>query len=378
MRPVLKRLRMDFKVIDVWIDTGISNRLNEVINENIEEKKRDLFFNIKEDFIQTERGKKLDIPIEKYESLIESLFKELMQDKKHGMLMEKIFDADDYLPQHASRTCYLSLVLGIHMQEFLMRVARQELSKRTYKEEVHRLFNFEDYMRSLALGMLLHDIGKLCPDIFPLVNKKGRLTEDEFELMKQHTVYGYIFLGECRRATSKTVALDHHQNHDGSGYPVIKNDKTGNVRVMNGQNLHPFAKIARLVDSYDAATSNRHYQTSKLPIQVMHEIYTDEGVIYDPEYKKYFFQAIPAFPIGEHVKLSNGLICLVVDINKDYPCRPWVQVVRDPNGKELPHKLKTEINLAEDTSVSIIEQEVKNYDDPVDPTSFVDVTPFLF
>ena len=137
----------------------------------------------------------------------------------------------------------------------------------------------EDDLNSLGVGLLLHDIGKvkIHPDI---INKSGRLTEEEFRAIKRHSKAGLDHLeyrgnidGRCLK-----VVIQHHENYDGSGYPYN----------ISGNNIHLFGRIARIIDVYDAMTSNRSYAAAKRPFAVLAEMKQKMSNCFDGELLKDF------------------------------------------------------------------------------------------
>jgi hypothetical protein len=97
---------------------------------------------------------------------------------------------------------------------------------------------------------------------------------------------------------------------------------------------------------YDAATSARVYSAAKLPVQVLHEMRTWCNGFFDPVVEQAFFEIIPPFPIGQIVKLSNGVEAAVIDFNPHSPTRPKVQCLRDPYGEQYRDPSLEEIDLA--------------------------------
>ncbi len=118
-------------------------------------------------------------------------------------------------------------------------------------------------LKGLCAGILLHDVGKtkISTDI---LNKKGKLSKEEFEIIKKHPEYGAEVLDE--RGTEfkeeRIVTLQHHENDDGSGYPYgLKKDE-----------IHPCGKISRIIDVYDALTTNRSYKDALRPFASLVEM----------------------------------------------------------------------------------------------------------
>ncbi len=121
----------------------------------------------------------------------------------------------------------------------------------------------ENDLKQLCSGILLHDLGKtkISTDI---LNKKGKLTKEEFQIIKTHPVLGAAILKETGRDLKDEciITLQHHENFDGTGYPYgLKKDE-----------IHPSGKIARIIDVYDALTTNRPYAEAVRPFNALKEM----------------------------------------------------------------------------------------------------------
>jgi putative nucleotidyltransferase with HDIG domain len=132
----------------------------------------------------------------------------------------------------------------------------------------------DDNLRKLCSGILLHDVGKtkISTDI---LNKKGKLTKEEFEIVKKHPEYGVEVLDE--RGTEfkeeRIVTLQHHENDDGSGYPYgLKKDE-----------IQPCGKISRIIDVYDALTTKRSYADAMRPFAALVEMKENMSHCFDKE-----------------------------------------------------------------------------------------------
>ena len=133
-------------------------------------------------------------------------------------------------------------------------------------------FSKED-IRNIRIIALLHDIGKIgVPDT--VLNKPGRLTDEEFALMKQHAVIGSEILKDIDMITGIAIgAKSHHERYDGRGYPD----------GLKGEDIPYIARIIAVADSYDAMTSNRVYRKHLSYEQVMSELEKGEGTQFDPQ-----------------------------------------------------------------------------------------------
>ena len=136
-------------------------------------------------------------------------------------------------------------------------------------------------LKGLCAGILLHDVGKtkISADI---LNKKGKLTKEEFDIVKKHPELGAEVLKETGYEFEEEliVALQHHENDDGSGYPYgLKKDE-----------IHPCGKIARIIDVYDALTAKRSYKDAARPFTALKEMKDDMLHCFDTELFKEFIR----------------------------------------------------------------------------------------
>lgn len=196
---------------------------------------------------------------------------------------------------------------------------------------IARWCNYPDKKINLAmLCGLLHDIGKITiPD--EIIRKPGKLTTEEFEIIKNHTKNGYdILKNKSLNENVPLAALMHHERCDGSGYPG------GRV----GKDINTYAKIVAIADVYDAMTSARCYRGAMCPFTVI-DILVKEGLQkYDPKFIITFIEHMGETYLDNRVRLSNGEEGKIVFIDPKTPSQPMVQ--RD-DGKVLN---LTELNLS--------------------------------
>lgn len=176
-------------------------------------------------------------------------------------------------------------------------------------------FGDED-LKVLTLAGLLHDIGKYAiPE--NILNKPGKLTEEEFAIVKEHPKKGYEILRPYPiDIRIKEACLLHHERSDGSGYPF----KAYSDRIPT------VAKIVAIADVYDAMTASRSYRGAICPFEVI-RIFDEEGLNkYDPHYIMTFLNHISETYLHTNVRLSDGRIGEIVMINQLCLYRPVVRV----------------------------------------------------
>ncbi|MDF2962420.1 MAG: family phosphohydrolase [Paenibacillus sp.] len=169
----------------------------------------------------------------------------------------------------------------------------------------------------VALSGLLHDIGNAKVDP-AILYKPNKLTPDELEEIKQHTVMGYSLLKNVAAINEgvKLSAIQHHEREDGSGYPLgIKGDK-----------IHLYSKIVAIADVFHAMSSNRYHKKAASPYQVLDQLFTESFGKLDPVMVQTFIHKVTQFHNGVLVKLSDGKIGEIVFSDRSNPTRPWVNV----------------------------------------------------
>ncbi|MGC5326519.1 HD-GYP domain-containing protein [Brevibacillus sp. SYSU BS000544] len=184
----------------------------------------------------------------------------------------------------------------------------------------------------IALAGTLVDIGKSKIDP-KILWKPTKLTNDEFEEMKKHTLYGYQLIKASPGLNEGVAlaALQHHEREDGSGYPL----------GLKGNQLHIYSKIVAVADVYHAMCSDRVYKKAASPYEVVDQLLQDSFGKLDPGIVHTFINGITQFAVGTVVELSNGVIGKIIFTDRNNPTRPLIET----NGKI--------INLAENRSVSI-------------------------
>lgn len=171
-------------------------------------------------------------------------------------------------------------------------------------------------IHQLTIAGMVHDIGKTqIPD--EILNKPGKLTDQEFAIMKKHVDIGYDILKNKQIDNRiREAALFHHEKCDGSGYPF----------GLSGDKIPTFAKILAVADIYDALTADRIYRKAVCPFTAIRMLEEDSFTKLDPKYTLPFLRNVVSSYIHNNVKLDNGEIGEVVMINDRNLSRPIVKI----------------------------------------------------
>lgn len=174
----------------------------------------------------------------------------------------------------------------------------------------------EEKIQEIAVAALCHDLGKTKIDQ-GIINKKGRLDDEEFEEIRRHPQYSYDMLYDNNlvSASVRQAVICHHENENGSGYPGGR----------EGDEIPLTAKIIHAVDVYDALTSRRSYKEPYAPVDALEYIIGGEGILFDKKVVDVMLSVIPAYPPGMDVILSNGQRA-VVSAHTKMAMRPQIRI----------------------------------------------------
>jgi len=205
--------------------------------------------------------------------------------------LSRIKGYDEYTFVHSINVCVFCLGLGRDLG-----FGREELEQ-------------------IGIGALLHDIGKMRVPRHILM-KPARLTEGEFAEMKNHTLYGVEILDQTEGIPeeSKKVAREHHERHNGKGYPA----------GTKGDEISRFGQMAAIIDVYDAITSVRCYRKPISPYEGMRHIYRVAGEDFNPILVERFIQCVGIYPVGTLVQLDTGEVGIISSVNRSRLLRPRV------------------------------------------------------
>lgn len=250
------------------------------------------------------------VDTEKARELVTYLADEVIQDPDALMWLTQLKSRDEYTANHCVNVSIMALTFGrsLGMAEV----------------ELHRL----------GLGALLHDVGKMqIPD--GILNKPGRLTQGEFEIIKRHPALGHELLKDDNSLETEVldIVLHHHERMDGRGYPF------GHSR----KEIAHLTRITSIVDVYDAITSDRCYHDGVTPAKAMENLFAWSEGNFDYPLLQSFIKCMGIFPIGTAVRLNSGESGLVVATDGDRRLQPVVLLVLNAKGE--PYMPRRMINM---------------------------------
>lgn len=249
---------------------------------------------------EAKRGQIFDVrPVN---TLVEDIINQTITNRNIIGKLADIRILDDYTFAHCVNVCVLSVAIGVNLG-----YTRRKL-------------------QDLAVGALLHDLGKIMiPE--DILKKPSALSKQEFELVQQHPKQGYDMLRQVPGVSllAANIALQHHERFNGQGYP----------RSVKGDEIHEFARIVAIADVYDALTADRVYKNMVLPYEAVEIIIASAGYQFDPELVRVFVENTAIYPIGSLVELNTGATGVVIKNNRTLPMRPTVRLVTNADGESV-------------------------------------------
>jgi HD-GYP domain-containing protein (c-di-GMP phosphodiesterase class II) len=241
-------------------------------------------------FQEARMGKAIDA--EAAAPLVEEISNSVLRNPGALISLARLKTADDYTFMHSVAVCALMIAL-----------ARQ-------------IGLDEQQTREAGMAGLLHDLGKAMIPM-SILNKPGKLTDAEFDLVKTHPAEGHKLLlgGTGINEISKDVCLHHHEKVDGSGYP----------EGLNGDTMSLYAKMGAVCDVYDAVTSNRPYKAGWDPAESIKRMAEWTGH-FDATVFQAFVKSLGIYPVGSLVRLASGKLGVVTEQGEHSLLKPKIKV----------------------------------------------------
>lgn len=233
------------------------------------------------------------ISAEAANELVDEISSSVMRNPGALISLARLKTADDYTYMHSVAVCALMVSL-----------ARQ-------------LKLDEKQIRDAGMSGLLHDLGKAMIPM-EILNKPGKLTDEEFDLIKTHPAEGHRLLveGGTVGEIPLDVCLHHHEKVDGRGYP----------HQLKDEQISLFAKMGAVCDVYDAITSNRPYKAGWDPAESIRKMTEWCNGHFDAKVFQSFIKSIGIYPIGSLVRLSSGRLAVVTEQSEKSLLTPNVKV----------------------------------------------------
>ena len=358
--------------------TDVENRIREItrVKKEAAQKHRQAKANIKKVIFEIkESGGEFDVQL--VEDTVSDILNFLNQNNAaFSSLTKEIFSYDDYLYSHSVNVCTIGMAILNHFNDHFSEIINNYLASLSLSmgESGNASANMVKFyihyqpseLQDMSMGYFLHDIGKvLIPD--KILNKKGSLSEEEFEMIKTHSYEKGVEILDKNRINNAIIEniLTHHHsalfNNEQRCYP----DNKLPIEIP------PYVKIAKLADIYDAMTSKRCYKDAFNPINVVTNIFRNYANR-DPFLQialHSFVKVIGIYPPGSILTLRNGQMAYILLSDG-----PIVLLFTDTEGQPLPNKPEP-IDLG---SINVVESpqiQIDNRKPLKAPTEVIDLLP---
>jgi len=270
-------------------------------------------------------------------SVVKSMAQLTINEPHAMMALSMLKDYDNYTFTHSVNVSVISLAVG-------------------------RACNVtEEQLKTLGFGGLLHDLGKLRVDV-DIITKPGRLTDAEFDAIKEHPGFGADIIQQMEDVTSEVmqIVLGHHVRYDRTGYPT----KTA-IDIDS-----PLVQMTAIADAYDAMTTLRSYQRPYTPRRAISRLKEISGSALNPDFVANFITSLGPYPVGSLVRLDNNEIGLVIKVDTRNTSLVDIKMLFNPDGTlfEEPFMVQLQPNQARR-----IIAEVDPHTKGIDVTDFFDL-----
>ncbi|WP_260258346.1 HD-GYP domain-containing protein [Vibrio intestinalis] len=232
------------------------------------------------------------IQVDEIEEWADDVIESVLVDSDALQCVSALRNKDKYLLEHSVNVACLLVTFGKHLK--LPR----------------------DMLKQMAIGGIIHDVGKIKVDD-KVLHKPARLTAEEFEHMKLHQVYAAQIITNVNGLSdvSRDVCLMHHEKLDGSGYPA----------GLTAEQIPMHGRMSSIVDIYDALTADRCYKKGMSSAEAFKVLLSLTPTHLDRELVYKFINCIGVYPVGSIVELSDGRVGIVWTANHDDPLKPEVK-----------------------------------------------------
>lgn len=233
------------------------------------------------------------LEIEEAESLVDEINQSMERNPSALLSLIRLKNIDEYTYLHSVAVCMLMVALG------------------------RQLGLSGDQLKQAGTAGLLHDIGKMAiPN--EVLNKPGKLTDEEFSIVRSHPQRGWEILKSCYQVKESAldVCLHHHERIDGQGYP----------EKLSGDALTMFARMGAICDVYDAISSARCYKKAWEPAEAIRKMASWKNGHFDETIFHAFVKTIGIYPSGTLLKLKSGRLGVVIEQSKKNLTTPIIKI----------------------------------------------------
>ncbi len=336
-----KGLDVDDAPTENEVEQKIQTDMNKIIELEIDQKNTTV---IQEELVKAKEIKKeakktvqtmmdeirlgKQVELEKADHVVETMIDSIFRNSDAITSLGRIKKTDEYTFYHSVSVSVLMISFGKHL-------------------------GFDtQLLKKIGVGGLLHDIGKMKISI-EILNKPGKLTDDEFKKIKEHAEQSRVILEQSPgiNEISVQVAAQHHERFDGSGYP----------NSLKGEEISKFGQMAAIVDVYDAITSDRCYHKGMEPTEALKKLFEWSEFHFNNDLVQQFIRCVGIYPVGTLVILESGLLGIVLNHGGKSLAQPVVRVIFDT--KKVRYITPYDIDLSQPCNGDSGDK-VKDYESP--------------
>ncbi len=292
----------------LWVAYPSLASLARFINPEAMQVQQNVVTQITDVFERTQGQSVAKLDYEHYRTSVGAMIDHVATNPRTAVFIGELADAADDLMRHASTVTYLSVLMGLKLEGFLVR-ERKHVNPIKAKE----IFN-------LGIGAMLHDFGLTLLD--PAVLERFKLEGDETDpAYREHCALGYRAVRGQIDPSAATVVLHHHQRFDGSGFAGA------DFPAQCGRAIHAYARIVAVADQFDRL--RRPMSLPEQPTVAVLSAMLGESMRkrFDPEVLRALIEVVPPYAPGMQLRLSDGRMAVCVDHHAHDPCRPMVQIM---------------------------------------------------
>jgi len=310
----------ELKVPDVWIDCPALAEVMKYVSHEVVGAQADLVRTIGPGFDAAQGDARVDLEFSAYAGAVRGLIARLGEHPSAQTLVNDLVHSDSALTSHSTAVSYLSILMGLKLDSYLM-LERSHVGPTRARS-----------VEGLGVGALLHDVGilRLDPETVRRAHRTGNFTDPAW---REHVKIGYEMVRGEIEPTAASAVLHHHQRFNGSGFPGLRRADSQHARPQCGHDIHIFARVIAVADRFDdlrnPIAADGTVRRSALPVvRVIKQMLAETRAgHFDPMVIKSLVQCAPAFGPGKHVTLSDGREAVVTGQNPLDPCRPKVRPI---------------------------------------------------
>ncbi|MEM7627444.1 MAG: HD domain-containing phosphohydrolase [Planctomycetota bacterium] len=297
-------------VRSLWVAYPSLSAVEKYLSMDAMKVQQDVVTKIADTFEETKGDAAAKLDYQTYSTSVKGMIEHVATNPKTSVFLGELSDSDDHLMRHASTVTYLSVLMGMKLETYMVK-ERKHINPAKAKEIVN-----------LGVGAMLHDFGMTLLD--DEVRQRFELEADESDpAYREHPALGFRAVRGQVDPSAATCVLHHHQRFDGTGFAGA------DFPPKAGNSIHIYARIVAVADQFDRL--RRPVNLPEQPTVAVLSAMLSPAMRkrFDPVVLAALVEVVPPYAPGSQLKLSDGRAAVCVDHNPADPCRPVVQTIPD-------------------------------------------------